>query len=367
MICAQVRSGLDVAIFPSLPIEHKEISRHFPDVHVLKGLQQRSLNPWLINSEWINQINKEFGTPDITHFHSTYIPSHIAMARQLRSLGWPYIVTPHGGMTIVAQGIKKIKKTLANLLFFRSFIRHATAIHAISPQEEQQIRYAFPAGHVFTIPNGVNNKALNIDDSLPPANLEDFRRDCDLLLGFVGRIDFYVKGLDLLLHALASLKTRPDGVACKLFLVGPYHTRKDKVLVSRQIRELKLENDVKVLGPKFGLEKWRFFLACDIFVYVSRTEAGVPQALLEAMALGRPCLASKATGLSAIAKKCGGWVCDSDPWAIAEAIVGIYRSQDELEAISNRCSDYVRSEFSWDKISKLMKQEYTRIVERLDN
>jgi glycosyltransferase involved in cell wall biosynthesis len=360
----QAAIGLEVGLLSSSPLPQGKPMEELPGVCLLGGPHKQQLNPWLISKDWIVRIRENFGTPDLVNFHSTYIPFHIALARQCRRLGWPYIVSPRGGMTEIAQSIKKAKKFIANILFFRSFIRHAVAVHANSELEASQIQSLFAVKRLITVPNGVDERLFDIGEHLAPANLGNFANRDDLVLGYVGRIDTYIKGLDLLLEALAKLDSQSDGPQCKLLMVGPFHTKRDRNYVSSTIRTLGLQKVVKLLGPKFGQEKWRYFLACDVYVQTSRSETGIPLALLEAMALGRPCLATRATNIADAVRECGGWVSAADPDSIASAIRAASESRQLLPAIGQRLRDFVRSRFTWRKIAQQLSKEYTQIIEQ---
>jgi glycosyltransferase involved in cell wall biosynthesis len=360
---AQAAIGLKVGLLPSLPLQGQTMEE-LPGVCLLAGPRQRQVNAWLISQDWITRIREEFGRPDLVNFHSTYIPFQVALARQCRRVGWPYIVTAHGGMTAVAQSIKNIKKSIANILFFRSFIKHAVAVHAVCDLEAAQIRSLFLVKQVFVVPNGVHECLFDIGEHLSAANLGDFANGADLMLGYIGRIDVYIKGLDLLLDALAKLKLQPDAPNCKLFIVGPFHTNWDQNYILSVIRSRGLEKVVRVLGPKFGQEKWSYFLACDVYVQASRSEAGIPQSLLEAMALGRPYLATPATNVAGAVRQCGGWVCAADSDSIADTIQIIYKSRKLFPDIGQRCRDFVRSRFTWPKIAHQLSEEYAKIIKQ---
>ena len=175
------------------------------------------------------------------------------------------------------------------------------------------------------------------------------------------RIQLYHKGIDLLLKAMGILKRRPSGPKCKLFMVGPFYTNKDRNYVLSTIKSLGLEDAIKLLGPKFGQEKWSYFLACDVFVHPSRFEAGIPIALLEAMTLGCPCLATSGANMSEVTGKGGGWIVETDPESIADTITDIYKSKELLPEIGKRLQDFIRSKYTWDKIAEQEKKEYAKL------
>ena len=90
--------------------------------------------------------------------------------------------------------------------------------------------------------------------------------------------------------------------------------------------ELKLESRVKFLGFIPNLIEW--YSTADIFFFPSKQE-GLPVALMEAMAAGLPCVASKIRGITDLVEHGkGGYLCDAqDIDGYARAIVEL--AQDE--------------------------------------
>lgn len=358
---AQAAIGLEVGVLSSWPLSRGKLTEELPGVCLLKSPRRVHYNPWLVSRDWISHIRAEFGTPDLINFHSTYIPFHIAFARRYRQVGWPYIITPRGGMTYLAQNVKRTKKRIANFLCFRSYVKHAAAIHALCHREAEEIQSLFEVKRIITVPNGVEDYLLEASEKLSAADLGDFRSEGDLILGFVGRIDVYHKGLDLLLRAMAILKSLRARLKCKLFVIGPFHTKKDEQFFGSAMESLGLKDVVRLLGPKYGEEKLRYFLACDIFVHTSRLE-GMPMAVLEAMALGRPCLVTPGTNVADIVREGGGWECKPNPESIAEAVEAIYEKKDSLKALGQASQELMKKRFTWRKIAEQMRYEYSQVI-----
>jgi len=363
LVLAQAAIGLNVGLLSSWPLSRGKLTEELPGVCLLKSPRGMHYNPWLVSRDWISRIRAEFGTPDLVNFHSTYIPFHIAFARRCRQVGWPYIITPRGGMTYLAQNVKRMKKRIANFLCFRSYVKHAAAIHALCYREAEEIQSLFEVKRIITVPNGVEDYLLEASEKLSAADLGDFGCGGDLMLGFVGRIDAYHKGLDLLLKAMAVLKSWSDEFRCKLFLIGPFYTKKDEQFFGSAVESLGLKDVVRLLGPKYGEEKLRYFLACDIFVHTSRFE-GMPMAVLEAMALGRPCLVTPGTNVADIVREGGGWECEPNPESIAEAIKSIYEKKASLEVLGKQSRELMWTRFTWCRVAERLSEEYARIIEQ---
>lgn len=106
------------------------------------------------------------------------------------------------------------------------------------------------------------------------------------------------KGIDVLLKATAKLTSR--GIAFQLYIVGD-HGVDEYIEFADQMkqlhRDLGLEGRVIFLGWRKDAHE---ILSCvDIFVLPARSE-GVPKSILEAMALGKPVIATDVGGVRSI-------------------------------------------------------------------
>jgi len=358
---AQSKIGIKVALIYPLDLEKYIKSKISKGINLLEGIGKKHLNPWIISQDLIWHIQKKIGNPDIVHFHSVYEPFHCALAKRCRKIGWPYIISPRGGMNYISQRYKYFKKFMGNFLFFRQYVKHAHAVHALCKQESKQIQSLFKIKHIFIVPNGVENSLFNITKRLKPIDLGNFVNENDLIMGFIGRVDIYYKGLDLLLESIALLSDKYKNIQLKLFLVGPFYTKKDELLIKDIVKSLDLQNKILFVGEKQGEEKLRYFLACDVFVHTSRSE-GMPLAVLEAMALGRACLVTKGTNMAGIVSKYGGWTCETEVNSIADAIRDIYNSRHLLKYVGKRLQNVAYNNFSLIKIAEQMKKEYLKIL-----
>lgn len=146
---------------------------------------------------------------------------------------------------------------------------------------------------VRTIYNGVDIARWSVSPTeRSRKRLELLLAEGDLLLGAVGRLDAQ-KGHSFLIDAVAKLKTRVP-VRCAIIGDGPKRTT-----LEAQIRRHRLEKHVWLLGERDDVTAW--LSSFDIFVLPSLWE-GLPNALLEAMALGLPVIASEVDGVSEVVR-----------------------------------------------------------------
>ncbi|HEX4604465.1 MAG TPA: glycosyltransferase [Candidatus Angelobacter sp.] len=96
------------------------------------------------------------------------------------------------------------------------------------------------------------------------------------------------KGMDLLLDALPAILQRVPGAHLTILGEGPLEARLKKQAVS-----LGIDSAVSFMG--FQANPWLYLKHADVFVLPSRYE-GLPNAVLEALALGTPVVATDCPG-----------------------------------------------------------------------
>ncbi len=107
----------------------------------------------------------------------------------------------------------------------------------------------------------------------------------------VGSLEQMYKAPDVVLKAIKGLND--DGVPCKLVWLGDgiYKTQMQNLA-----KELGIVDYVDFKGNVGINEVREYLLAADIFVLASRTE-GLPRAVIEAMAVGLPCIGTRVGGI----------------------------------------------------------------------
>jgi glycosyltransferase involved in cell wall biosynthesis len=149
-------------------------------------------------------------------------------------------------------------------------------------------RLGYAADRVKTVHNGVELPEAPSAAERKRARLNLGLREDETLLLAMGRLDEQ-KSHGVLIDAVAGLKDsrRPR---CAIIGDGPLRDR-----LRARISRLGLERVVQLPGERADVRSW--LCASDIFVLPSLWE-GLPNALLEAMALGLPVAASRVDGVS---------------------------------------------------------------------
>ncbi|MFQ5430509.1 MAG: glycosyltransferase [Phycisphaerae bacterium] len=164
----------------------------------------------------------------------------------------------------------------------------------------------------------VIHTAIDPPNHVDPTAITDFRRTHAtdgkrLLVVTTARLS-YEKGLDTLVNAAAVLnRTHP---AARIVVVGegPDRAAIESAIETRRLRGA-------MILPGFLEDVWPALFAADVVCLPSRSE-GMPNALLEAMAAGRPVVAARVGGVpeAVTHERDGLLVRPDDPAALAAAI-----------------------------------------------
>lgn len=284
--------------------------------------------------------------PDIVVFHSFYIPEFIRISKELIKLKIPYIIIPHGSLTLEAQKQKKIKKQIANFLFFNNFINNSAAIQYLSESEKKQSEKFLK--NSLILGNGID---------IPKVQKKEFNND-KLKMLYIGRYSIYTKGLDLIFQLVND---NLDFFYKNNITIDLYGAGADGITKVKKMLDEKNSNIIKIYGPVFGKEKENVLLSHDVFIQLSRHE-GQPLGIMEAMAYGLPILVSRGTTFDKIASKnnCGIEYKDHNS-DILKKIDNTFLNRNNLKKSSINCIEMVKKCFSWDVVSNKTVDEYKKI------
>jgi glycosyltransferase involved in cell wall biosynthesis len=292
--------------------------------------------------------------PHILHFHSVHIPRNVALADHLGCARVPYCVTVHGGLFREALQRSRLRKAVFDVLFERRYLNDALFIHAVSPHEVDAIRRLGVTRPVVVVPNGVPPGA-DAPAERPDALFEryPFLRRRRVFM-FIGRLDPWQKGLDLLVAAFAQ--ARLDDAA--LVLVGP-DWRGSQRSLKGLADQLGVRSPVVFTGPAFGEDRANLFAAADVFVHPSRWE-GLSLSVLAAAAAGKPCLITReADPLGELERAGAAIVVAADAVSVAR---GLRRaaalSPDDLRRMGASARRVADAHFDWASVARRVVDAY---------
>ena len=297
----------------------------------------------------IDNLPSPFCKPDLVVFHELYIFKYISIAKKLKKYNIPYIIIAHGEMTKNAQKKKWIKKVAANILFFNGFINNSIGIQCLSRFEYAE---TITKKHKFISTNGIDipNIVKSYDNELG--------RKLNLL--YIGRLDIYHKGIDLLVNAAKINEDYLLKHNCKISIYGPdlYGRFKNvqKLISGNQLDDLVILNhEIK------GKEKEEILINSSLFIQTSRLE-GMPMGILEALSYGIPCIVTEGTAIGDyINDYDAGWVAKTNDEDIAVKIKQAIEEKDKWIEKGKNARRLIEEKFSWNKIGKETIDMYKKI------
>lgn len=204
----------------------------------------------------------------------------------------------------------------------------ASAVVTNSPVERNRLQREFhvPEDRIHFIPNGVDL------DRFSPGRAEGMTRrgkDADRpTLGVVARLE-PEKGHDTVLAAFRGLVERwPD---LQLVLVGDGSLRSE---LERIIRRRGLERNVTLAGEQTDVVPW--IGSFDVALLTPHWGEGLPNALLEYLAAGRPVVATRVGGIPELVRhgREGLLVEPGDPEALAENVASLLQDDERRDEMA---------------------------------
>ena len=295
----------------------------------------------------INNLPAPFNKPDVVVIHEVYHKEYLKIGQNLTNNNIPYIIVPHGCLASVAQKKKRIKKIIANKLFFNKFIKNAVALQCLSKNERDNTKFH-------------SNKFIGTNGVSIPTNKKSTFSDDEIKIVYIGRLDYYHKGIDLMLEAINQKKDYFKENNCKFYIYGPDYANRRRV-VKKLIEHNNVQDIVTLLDAVSGAEKEQTLFNSDIFIQTSRFE-GMPLGILEALSYGIPCLVTEGTNVGDYIKNYNaGWVAKTNSISIADKLTEAIFEKKIWEEKSQNCIRLIEENFSWDKISNKAIQDYERV------
>lgn len=357
-ILAHERAGLNIEIFALLPPEDTHFQNQLSSVRAPVTYLQK--NVWKASEFW-NRL--QLGLSDavggfsalehaegmelrdvaqalelsllirrrqITQLHAHFATASTSVARLASILsGVPYTFTAHA---------KDIFHESVDRAFLREKFRDAAASITVSDFNAGVLKAEF-GGDAATLRRVYNGLDLTQFSYSPPAT--GSRR-----ILAVGRL-VEKKGFTDLIAACAILRNHGVEFLCQIVGTGEVeHELED------QIAKLALSSHVHLLGALPQREVIRLMREAALFaapckVGVDGNRDGLPTVLLEAMALGTPCVSTRVTGIpeAVVADDTGSLIDESDVAALARALERILAAPNLRQRYSTSARRHVERHF----------------------
>ena len=279
-------------------------------------------------------LAREARARGVTHLHAHFATAATTVARlAARFAGLPYSFTAHA---------KDIFHESVQADDLRRKLTDAAAVVTVSDFNLAHLRELAPeaAQRMHRVYNGLDLDLYSWSDpSARPARIIA-----------VGRL-VEKKGFGDLLEACALLAGRGRDVRCEIVGAGPLEAD-----LRASIERLALEDRATLVGARTqaevrGLVAGAAVFAAPCVVAEDGNRDGLPTVLIEAMALGTPCVATDVTGIPELVRdgETGLLVGQRDPAALATALDALLDGPDLRVRLAAAARGLVESEFDVDR------------------
>lgn len=205
------------------------------------------------------------------------------------------------------------------------------------------------AARAIVIPGGIPSDLVDA----PGADFDEPRVVCAARLS-------PQKGVDVLIEAADLLRGQIPAARVEVFGSSQPGWERYAETVDRRIVELDLSGSVQLCGfVDRPSDHWR---SASVYVQPSRTE-GLPLAVLEAMTMGLPVVASDVGGLPEVVEhgRTGFLVPPDDPKALSSAIADLLENREKARRIGAAARQRVLGRFTATSMTDAMEALYSEL------
>jgi glycosyltransferase involved in cell wall biosynthesis len=294
---------------------------------------------------------------DLIHVHGHHYYLSWSAIAAARSLEIPSVLTLHGLYALNPTDLlAQIEEEIFNYTIFRQELRKVTAVIGLTPKITRYARkYGSLSKMYFTIPSGVNYKIFAANSK----NRFSYRRkysmgDDKFIVLFLGRFAS-IKGV-LELAEASKLVVKKNNKVCFIFVGGGPSSRE----LAETLKPIK--ENVKIIGWKPFSEIHELYIASDLFVLPSKSEA-LPLTILEAMSAHLHIVTTPVGGIPDVLQMYPHktFIKQLSPLGICEAILSaIAQTRGKLAEQYNSHS-YMEN-FDWQNIACQIEKVYHEAI-----
>lgn len=290
---------------------------------------------------------------DILHSHR-YKENILAAMIKRRTRVRALVQTVHGVQERLS-GLKSLKVRAYGQLNRFVSRRYFNLILPVSEEIRRQLETIYPAGKLQTVHNAIDVAAVRTQKPAAVVRRELGIADEAMVFGSVGRL-VAIKGFEIFLRVAKEVTEKRPGYRFVLVGDGP-----ERPALEALRQSLGLDTTVVLTGFRDDiLDVMNCF---DVFLMTSWHE-GIPVALLEAMALGKPTVATAVGGVGeVIGDGVSGLLAPAgDAARIANACDRLAGDQALRAQIGNAARTRVETAFSTTRQSQQLEEIYRRLA-----
>ncbi len=260
--------------------------------------EKHNIRPWAKKLSYLfGKYVKKHGAPDLIHVHSS-LWAGLAASIICERYKVPYVLTEHRSIFVENNPIAKSRIKPFYHTVVSEALKKARKVILVSNKLERVLTEMEPSAKekMVKIPNFINTGTFTLPDKQIP--------DKPFIFSSLSHLE-HVKGMDVLIRAFSILKkNRSTPVVLRIGGTGSEMTKLKSLAY-----ELGVEKDIYFTGKLTREQVVAHMQNSHAFVLASRFEAfGV--VYIEAMATGRPIIATKSGGPEEIVNKENGYLVE---------------------------------------------------------
>lgn len=325
----------------------------YDGVPYIKFKKKAGKCPFSVSEKLLNYIEDNKENIDLFLVNGCFLPYSYTISMSLIKLKIKYVFLPHDPYNEHIFNKKCYLKLPYFKFFEKKVIENAVAVQVLSSKHSKYIYQKTTQKQIVCLANGVSNEGETHTIDRARAKV---RREIVKII-FLGRIDYYNKGLDLLLYSIKKLNTQLSGLHIEVVLQGSG----DVLYLKKIVAKLELPN-IKFKNSDFSKSSLELLSEYDFFILTSRFE-GFSLAAAEAMLAGLPVVASEEAGIAEHVEKAkAGIMCKPNVESISVAITEMLDVKKEWQKMGERGRNYLLTNLTWNEIGKKAVIEYERIL-----
>lgn len=246
------------------------------------------------------------------------------------------------GKVTIRSRFRAVKRKLYRATLGRNLLQRASAIHVFSDFERENISrlISLKAPQFCDVEFGT-------DISTRPIGEDVFSQDGVRNIVFWGRVDYFYKGLDLIIDAIALAHRKAVRTPFTLWICGPdYNGGYQKIL--DHVERRGVSNYVRILTPSDYTSGTVGLLANADFSILGSRWDGFSRALRESIVLGVPIITNDQTHFDRAIKRFGSGVIFADTEDLSRLLVDLDNDAPALASEKAKASkDVVEEYYSW--------------------
>jgi glycosyltransferase involved in cell wall biosynthesis len=300
---------------------------------------------WCYSTDLKTYLETNISKADIVHTHGVFMYPQYISCKIAENQKIPYLITAHGMLEpYLNKG--SIKKKVYSKLFLDNMLKKASAIHAITPFEKNNLFCLTKHKNIVEIPNFISFSEIPV--------LEIYNPTEEYLL-YLGRIH-EGKGLDILIQSISKI----DNTKIKLKIVGTENEYSE--VLKKLSRDLNIDDRIDFMGGVYGHEKYKLYTNAKVMVAPSFSEV-IGMVNLEAAACKTPVITTFNTGINPNWNTSGGIMINPNTDELINAInQSVNWSTGERNQRGYTLSDFVRKNYSWEEKGYLWNELYNSLL-----